>query len=153
MYSRIFFNLDSNVADYLPLRVSKEEEKSILFQVLRNFFVSQNNKILNGNRYFSTLFCFLLKVKEDLNGLPDYISVSLSLLKDFFTISQPCCHYVHSIRFHPLVNLMYCHILSSRFGGLPTTPIWNHRNNLMVGTFWGFFPPWLEDSFFKVERN
>lgn len=152
MYSRIFFNLDSNVADYLPLRVSKEEEKSILFQVLHIFFVSQNNKILNGNRHFSTLFCILLKVK-DLNGLPGYISVSLSLLKDFFTTSQQCCHYAHSILFHPLVNLMYSHVLSSRFGGLPTTPIWNHWNNLIVGTFWGFFPPSLEDNFFKVERN
>lgn len=136
-----------------PWKSPRRKRKAFFSKFFIIFFVSQNNKILSGNRHFSSLFCFLLKVKEDLNGLPGYISVSLSLLKDFFTISQRCCHYVHSIRFHPLVNLMYCHVFSSRFGGLSTTPIWNHRNNLMVGTFWGFFPPSLEDNFFKVERN
>lgn len=88
-------------------------------------------------------FCFLLKVKEDLNGLAGYISVSFSLLKSSsISHNQVVTTYTQSYFFHlwSLVILRYCQILFSRFGGLATTPVWSHRNNFGIGVFWVFFP-------------
>lgn len=45
-------------------------------------------------------------------------------IKIFFSTSQASCHYGHSIFFLPLLNLTYCQVLFSGFGGLATTPIW-----------------------------
>lgn len=75
-----FFNLDSKVGDYLPLSLQGGREL-LSFPSPSEFFASQNNTILSESRHYSTSFCFLLNVKEDLNGLPGYISPSLSLLK------------------------------------------------------------------------
>lgn len=151
MYSMIFFLIWTVMwRTTYPWESPRRKRAALFSKFFKIFFVFQNNKILSENRHYSTSFCFLLKVKEDLNGLPGYISVSLSLLKDFFSISQPCCHYVHSILFLPLVNLMHCQVLSSGFGCLAATPIWSHQNNFRFGIFWGFFLPSLEDIVFKV---
>lgn len=68
--------MDRKAGNNLP-----RKEKKPAFPSPSDFLASQNNIILRESRHHSTSFCFLLNVKGDLNGLPGYISVSLSLLK------------------------------------------------------------------------
>jgi len=69
-----------------PESLQGERRRDLLsFPSLSAFLFSQNNIILTESRHYSTSFCFpsfcLLNVNVDLNGHPDYISVSLSPLK------------------------------------------------------------------------
>lgn len=82
---------------------------------------SWNNMILRESRHCSTSFCFLCQSRFE--WTPWLHFCFPFTVKVFFSVSLPHCHYGHSILFLPVVNLTYCQVLISGFGGLTTTPI------------------------------
>lgn len=102
--------------------------------------------ILKESRHCSTSFCFLCQSRFE--WTPWLHFCFPFTVKVFFSVSQPHCHYGHSILFLPLVNQTYCQVLISGFGELTTTPIWSKK---YFGG--GFFFPSPGDAICKLKRS